>query len=696
MVSGPSPNRLIHEKSPYLLQHAANPVDWYPWGDEAFAEARRRDKPIFLSIGYSTCHWCHVMAHESFEDPEVAGLMNRYFVNVKVDREERPDIDKIYMDVCQMMTGHGGWPLTVIMSADRKPFYAATYIPKQSRFGRIGMMELLPGIHDAWMNRRGEIVRAAEQIVSALRPDPSATRKTEPGPEVLDAAFVELEHLFDPVNGGFGGRPKFPTPQNILFLLRYWKRTGNRQALHMAEKTLQAMRRGGIYDHIGFGFHRYSVDEHWHVPHFEKMLYDQALLVYAYTEAFQATGRPLYAATVEEVLSYVATRMTSPDGPFYSAEDADSEGEEGRFYLWTWEEIRTILDRSDVEGFMREFNIEKRGNYDDELTGNRTGKNIPCLSPPADERDRDPGGDPDAGRRRERARRALWAVRQRRVPPHKDDKILTDWNGLMIAALAKAGRCLNNGTYIKAAEKAAAFIMGRMRRTDGTLLHRFRDGEAGIAGSIDDYAFFTFALIELYGATWDPSYLEMALALTAQLIDRFRDRWHGGFFFTPDNGEEILVRLKEIAEGAMPSGNAVALWNMLRLGRMTARTSLLDEAWDAASSFFDDVRLAPGGYAHFMVALDFAFGPSREVVVAGDKDEPGTLALLHALESRFLPHSVVILRPDGEECPPICRIAPFTEKMKSIEGRATAYVCSGNACRPPTTDTGTMMGWMED
>ena len=690
-AAGHPPNRLGGEKSPYLLQHATNPVDWRPWGEEAFAEATRQDKPIFLSIGYSTCHWCHVMAHESFEDPAVAALMNRYFISIKVDREERPDIDGIYMTVCQMMTGRGGWPLTIIMTADKRPFYAATYIPRQDRFGQIGMLALLPRLHEIWRTRRQDIVDKAEEVVAALRAGREASPGSAPQIERLDAAFDQLAHLSDGTNGGFGSRPKFPTPQNLLFLLRYWKRTGNRHALGIAEKTLQAMRRGGIYDQIGFGFHRYSVDPHWLVPHFEKMLYDQALLAYAYTEAFQATGAKTYADTAREVFSYVLTRMTSPEGAFYSAEDADSEEEEGKFYLWRWEDVSGILDEADADLFRRTFRFEKTGNFTDELTGRKTGMNILHLAPSTE----GAGGaspiiDPEREACVERARQTLFAVRQRRVPPQKDDKILTDWNGLMIASLAKAGACLDDPACVDAAERAAAFILGRMRRPDGALLHRFHDGEAGIAGTLDDYAFFTLALIELYEATGEASYLEAALDLTGVLMTAFKDP-RGGFFFTPQDGEEILVRQKEIFEGAMPSGNAVAVWNLLRLGRMTGETTLLDEAWDAAAAFDHDLRQSPGAYAQFMVALDFAFGPAREVVVVGDPAAEDTRELLRALRSRFLPRTVVILRPAGEASPPICRLAPYTRDMPCIDSRATAYVCTGNACLQPTTDLPTML-----
>jgi len=690
-AAGRPSNRLGGEKSPYLLQHATNPVDWRPWGGEAFAEAARQDKPIFLSIGYSTCHWCHVMAHESFEDPDVAALMNRYFINIKVDREERPDIDGVYMTVCQMMTGRGGWPLTIIMTPDKRPFYAATYIPRQDRFGQIGMLELLPRIHEAWRTRRQDIVDKAEEVVDALRAGREASPGAAPRIESLDAAFDQLAGLFDETNGGFGARPKFPTPQNLLFLLRYWKRTGNRHALGMAETTLRAMRRGGIYDQIGFGFHRYSVDPHWLVPHFEKMLYDQAMLTYAYTEAFQATGAKTYADTAREVCSYVLSRMTSPEGAFYSAEDADSEGEEGKFYLWRWEDVGGVLDAAHADLFRHTFRFEKTGNFTDELTGRKTGMNIPHLAPEtAGAEGAPPVTGPDGDPRLESIRRTLFTVRQRRVPPQKDDKILTDWNGLMIAALAKAGACLDDPAYIDAAERAAAFVLDRMRRPDGALLHRFRDGEAGIAGTLDDYAFFALALIELYEATGVASWLESALSLTGVLTTAFKDP-RGGFFFTPDDGEEILVRQKEIFEGAMPSGNSVAVWNLLRLGRMTGKTALLDEAWEAAAAFDHDLRQSPGAYAQFMATLDFAFGPAREVVIVGDPTAEDTRALLRALRSRFLPRTVVILRPAGEASPPIGRLAPFTRDLPCINGRATAYVCTGNACRQPTTDLQAML-----
>jgi uncharacterized protein YyaL (SSP411 family) len=687
-----SHNRLIHEKSPYLLQHATNPVDWYPWGNEAFEKAEKENKPVFLSIGYSTCHWCHVMAHESFEDPEVAHLMNAFCINIKVDREERPDIDKIYMTVCQMMTGSGGWPLTIIMTPDKRPFFADMYIPKENRFGRVGMLELLPRINEIWKSSRDEIGRTADKIIASLTSLARETKREEPTEDILKSAHDNLVTLFDDQYGGFGTARKFPIPQNLLFLLRYWKRSGSEPALKMVEKTLEAMRRGGIYDHVGFGFHRYSVDRRWFLPHFEKMLYDQAMLVLAYTETYQATGKDIYAKTAGEILEYVLERMASPVGGFYSAEDADSEGEEGKFYIWTHDEITEILDKDEAGVMIDVFNVEKTGNFSDEATGIKTGNNIlhrtRSLADNADDRDMPKD---ELCEVIERARRKLYAVREERVHPHKDDKILTDWNGLMIASLAKAGLVFENTSYLNAAANAADFILYRMRGDKGRLLHRFREEEAGISSHIDDYAFFIWGLLELYEATFKIGYLDSALELNKALIDNFWDPEDGGFYFTPGDGEDLIIRQKEIFEGAIPSGNAIAMWNMLRLGRMTSNTDLLDMAWQVGSAFFNRVRQSPAAYTQFMVALDSAFGPSYEVVVAGEPGAEDTKTMLKTLNSHFIPNKVVIFRPSDEEPPEIARIAGFTKDLRTIDGKATAYVCVHNTCKLPTTDVNKML-----
>ena len=685
-------NRLIHEKSPYLLQHATNPVDWYPWCDEAFARAEKENKPIFLSIGYSTCHWCHVMAHESFEDFEVAGLMNRLFINIKVDREERPDIDKIYMTACQMLTGSGGWPLTIIMSPEKKPFYAATYIPKTARFGRIGMMDLLPRLGDIWKNRRDDVDRTIDQIVTSLTSSASKSQRGEPTDAILTATYDHLAHMFDNENGGFGTAPKFPTPQHLLFLLRYWKRSGTDNALAMVETTLQAMRRGGVYDHLGFGFHRYSVDNKWFLPHFEKMLYDQALLAYAYTETFQATGIDFYGETAREIFSYVMRHMTAPEGGFYSAEDADSEGKEGKFYIWTWDELSSLLGQDEAALFAAVFNVTPSGNVSDETTGMPAGKSILYITRSlADTANDQSLSEKDLRTFIAEARLKLFTAREQRIHPHKDDKILADWNGLMIAAFAKGGQVFNDPAYTEAAAHAADFILKRMRRDDGRLLHRFRADEAGIPAQIDDYAFLLWGIMELYEVTFDAKYLTTARELTGDLMDNFWDHEAGGFFFTPHDGEPLIVRPKEIFEGAIPSGNAIAMWNMLRLGRITSDTELLDHAWHLASTFFTGVQQSPAAYTLFMAALDFAFGPTYEVVVVGDPAAKDTQEMLTALRSAFVPNKVVLFRPGDETSPDIAGIADFTEPLRSTDGKATAYVCINTACERPTVDIGTML-----
>ncbi|MEK7850568.1 MAG: thioredoxin domain-containing protein, partial [Deltaproteobacteria bacterium] len=529
-----SKNRLASEKSPYLLQHAENPVDWYPWGEEAFGKARVDNKPIFLSIGYSTCHWCHVMEKESFEDPDVAQLMNEAFVSIKVDREERPDLDGIYMTAAQMMAGSGGWPLNIILTPDRNPFYAATYIPRQSRFGAIGMLELIPRIREVWLTRRDEVLTSANQIVNALRQTVRGKRGDELGEDVLRAAYSQLRLLFDEEHGGFGNAPKFPSPHNLIFLLSYWRRTGDKTALDMVEKTLDAMRNGGIYDQIGFGFHRYSTDSKWLLPHFEKMLYDQAMLAMAYTEAFQLTGKKEYRETAQEIFAYVLRDMTSPEGAFYSGEDADSEGKEGKFYLWTEDEIRQILEKVEADLIVKVFNVERQGNFTEQGAEGKTGENILHLKKTVVElaselniQEGDLLGRIEAGRQK------LFIARGKRIRPHRDDKILSDWNGLMIAALAKGARAFDKPEYTNAAKGAADFILKSMSKPDGRLLHRYRDGEAAIAGYLDDYAFLIWGLLELYEATLDAVCLKTAVDMNNVLLDHFWDGEEGGFYFTP-------------------------------------------------------------------------------------------------------------------------------------------------------------------
>ena len=689
-------NRLQYEQSPYLLQHKDNPVSWWAWSTEAFEAAREQDKPIFLSIGYSTCHWCHVMEHESFEDTEVAHLMNEAFINIKVDREERPDIDTIYMTVCQMMTGSGGWPLTIMMTPEKKPFFAATYIPRESRYGRVGMLDLVPRVQQAWVQNRSRIEQDAANITEALA---EAVNKDTSGrhlePDALHLAFAQLRRRFDARHGGFGTAPKFPSPHNLLFLLRYWKRTGEGHALRMVETTLDQMRLGGVYDQIGFGFHRYSTDAGWKLPHFEKMLYDQAMLALAYVEAYQATGKAAYEQTAREIFTYVLRDMTSPQGAFYSAEDADSEGREGKFYLWHLEELVDILGADLANLVVRVYNVEEQGNFEEEATRRRTGENIFHLTKPLAEhaaaRDLD---EATLRKRLDTARRILFDHRERRIHPGKDDKVLVDWNGLMIAALARAGRVFDDRAYTKAARRAVVFIRATLLQDDGRLRHRYRNGNAGITGTLDDYAFLIWGLLELYETTFDVDALETALVLNKQCLAHFWDDEHAAFFFAADDGEKLIVRSKEAHDSAIPSGNSVMMMNLLRLSRLTGQTDLEQKAHDIGSFFARTIMQQPSGFTAMLMGYDFGLGPSFEVVVAGDPKAKDTEAMLKALHKPYLPNKVVLFRPDGNgEAPsPIADISPFTELQRSRDGVATAYVCRHFQCEQPTTDIDEMLG----
>ncbi len=688
-------NRLKDEKSPYLLQHADNPVDWYPWGDEAFEKAIKEDKPILLSIGYSTCHWCHVMEHESFEDPEVAKLMNDTFVSIKVDREERPDIDNIFMAVCQLVSKGGcGWPLNIVMTPDKKPFFAATYIPKEARFGRIGMLELVPKIKEVWENQREEVVKSADSITARLKqatglPENKNDKDLSAG--TLTVGYNQLLGRFDETNGGFGTAPKFPTPHNHLFLLRYWKRTGDEQALYMVEKTLQEVRMGGVYDHVGFGFHRYSTDSGWFLPHFEKMLYDQAMLAIVYTEAYQATGNEEYEKTAREIFTYVLRDMTAPEGGFYSAEDADSEGVEGKFYVWTEEEIKEVLGEEDAELILRTYNTDREGNFSEEASGERTGANILHLKKPLNEvASSFKMGEEDFGIRLEKARKKLFDVREKRVHPHKDDKILTDWNGLMIAALAKGAGAFNEPQYAKAAKSAADFIMKDMRDSKGRLHHRYREGEAGITANIDDYSFMIWGLLDLYENTFDIKYLKAALELQEQMTRLFWDDKYGGFYFTSNEGEELIIRQKEIYDGAIPSGNSVAMLNLLKLFRITGDPVYEGMASKLGRAFSQTVEQAPMAYTQLLTALDFGFGPSYEVVIAGGPEGSDTEEMIDALRQQYIPNKVTLFREPGDQ-PEITSISEFTKNQLPINGKATAYVCRNHVCNLPTNDIDKMI-----
>ena len=680
-------NRLAKEKSPYLLQHAHNPVDWYPWGDEAFAKARAEDRPVFLSIGYATCHWCHVMERESFESPEIAAILNSNYVPVKVDREERPDIDHVYMTVCQALTGSGGWPLTVILTPDGRPFVAGTYFPPESRYGRPGLKEVLYQVLGAWEGQRERVLDVAAKIVDAVRGEFVGMPGERPDADVLTKGFEHLLQRFDEEYGGFGSAPKFPTPHQLTFLLRYGQRTGDGRAVDMVERTLRWIRRGGIYDQLGFGAHRYSTDREWLVPHFEKMLYDQALLLMAYAEAHRVTGDALFASVAREIAIYVARDLTSPEGAFYSAEDADSEGEEGKFYVWAWDELSRVLGEDEGALFARAYGAEPKGNWIDPAEGHLTGTNILHIPGDLPSLAGDAGLDPtELARRLELGRQKLLEVRSRRPRPLRDDKVLTAWNGLMIAALAKASVAIGEPSLAQAAARAAAFLEAHLLREDGRLLARWREGEAAHLAYLDDYAFWAWGSLELYEATFEPRHLERALALVQDMDRLFWDEREGGYFFTGSDAEPLLARTKEIYDGAIPSGNSVATLVLLRLARMTGKSELERRAEETMRAFAGSVARLPGAHTMLLQALDFALGPTREVVVAGAKGDPETRALLQAARRGFAPRTVFLLREPGESGEAIARLAPFTAAQGPVGGKAAAYVCENFSCREPVTD----------
>ena len=690
-------NRLADSKSPYLLQHADNPVDWYPWSPEAFAKAEKEDKPIFLSIGYATCHWCHVMEHESFENPLVAALMNDAFVNIKVDREERPDIDQVYMTVCQMMTGGGGWPLTIIMSPDKQPFYAATYIPRESQHGRIGMLDLVPRVAKLWQTDRDSIRGTSKQILEALEKTESRSSGGNMDKGAIDNAFSQFSGRYDATHGGFGSSPKFPSPHNLVFLTRYWHRTGNTQALTMVSNTLEQMRLSGVYDQVGFGYHRYSTDTEWLVPHFEKMLYDQAMMVFASTEAWLATSNPVFERTAREIITYVLRDMTSPEGAFYSAEDADSEGEEGLFYLWTASEVERILGKEDAAFAASVWNFETDGNYADEVKGRRTGRNIPHLTRSHEDMARDlEMTEQEFEKRLESVRSRLFEVREERVHPLKDDKVLADWNGLMVGATAFAGRVFDEPEWVQAAQKAAEFVFEEMHTNSGRMLHRYREGDASIPAFLDDYVFMTTAMLELYDATFEPKYLERAVELQQQTYELFWDTKRGGFYFTAADNEELLVRQKEIYDGAIPSGNSTAADNLIRLARLTSDDEHLQRANHIFAAFSSDANQMPSAHSQLMSALQRSIGPSLEIVVAGNPDSDDTAALIAIVRETYLPQAAVLLVPPGKSDAAIRRLAPFAESYEPVEGQAAAYVCRDFTCQLPTTDPSKLRELLEE
>ncbi len=669
-------NRLANEKSPYLLQHAHNPVDWYAWGAAAFEKARSEDKPIFLSIGYSTCHWCHVMERESFENPKIAELMNRDYVSIKVDREERPDVDRIYMTFVQATSGSGGWPMSVWLTPELKPFYGGTYFPPENRYGHPGFASVLSQIAAAWRNDREKIAESAADVVAQLQK--SSTIEARPGggrvdASVQDTAFSVFRRTYDAQYGGFGGAPKFPRPSTHNFLLRYYARTKNREALDMVLATLREMAKGGMNDQLGGGFHRYSVDERWFVPHFEKMLYDQGQLVTSYLEAFQITGEGEFADTARRILDYVLRDMTDAGGAFYSAEDADSaidaghpnEKGEGAFYIWTAAEIRAILGEA-AEPFLRQYGVREGGNVDHDPHGEFTGKNILYLA--------------GAERADEATIATLLEARNKRPRPHLDDKILTSWNGLMISAFALAGAVLGDERYAQAARAAAEFLIGKMY-AGGVLLRRYRAGEAAIPGFLDDYAMFAQALLDLYEAQFDPRILRLAIELTEGMRERFEDAEHGGFFSSPAGDANLVLRVKDDYDGAEPSGNSVALLNLLRLAQFTNRDDFRQSAARLLAAFEKRLSLAPSTLPQMLAACEFLLSHPRQIVIAGERGAPDTQALAQVAHARFQPNRVLLLN-DAETVAGIPELAAMTP----VGGRAAAYVCRDYACQLPVSE----------
>ncbi|HAN09652.1 MAG TPA: thioredoxin domain-containing protein [Clostridiales bacterium] len=657
-------NRLINEKSPYLLQHAYNPVDWYPWCEEAFAKAVSEDKPVFLSIGYSTCHWCHVMERESFLDDEVAELLNKDFVAIKVDREERPDIDNIYMNFCQMITGSGGWPLTVVLNPkDKKPFFAGTYFPKESKGQYSGMIDLLPEITYAWENKRDELEKVSEEIMRAL--EGSAESDISLSSDDITDTYANLNYSFDSVYGGFGYAPKFPTPHNLLFLLRYYITSKDDNALNIVTKTLDSMYEGGIFDHIGFGFSRYSTDNKWLVPHFEKMLYDNALLLIAYLETYQVTKNNLYKEVAEKIISYILRDMTSDEGGFYSAEDADSEGVEGKFYVFTKSELIDVLGEGEGKLFCKHYNVSENGNFE--------GKNIlNLIKTTTDDLEND-----------QKMIKKIFDYRKQRVHPFKDDKILTSWNGLMIAALAIAGRMLENQEYISASEKAVAFIEDKLFNENGRLFARFRDGEVSNLAYLEDYAFLIWGLIELYETTFKVDYLKKAIELTNETIKYFWDEKDGGFFIYGSDSEKLITRTKEIYDGATPSGNSVTTLNMLKLASMTGNIEFKEKAMKQFETFGGTVGASPNYYTYFMMAYLYTNTDVAEIVIAGNRENIKTRQMIDEINKRFLPFTTCVLN-DGDGR--LHEIIPFIKNQKVENDDVKAYVCQNFSCKEPISD----------
>ena len=672
-------NRLADETSPYLLQHAHNPVVWYPWSKEVFKIAAKLDKPVFLSIGYSTCHWCHVMERESFTNERIAKIMNEHFVCIKVDREQRPDVDNVYMTAVQMMTGSGGWPLSVFLTPDGKPFYGGTYFPPKGMYGRPGLDKLLLAIAGAWKNKRAKLLESAEEISTILQQSSEEPGKEALSIDILNKSYLLLKQIYDSTYGGFGSVPKFPQPSYLSFLLSYWHRTGDKAALEMLETTLEAMAKGGIYDHLGGGFHRYSTDSRWLVPHFEKMLYDQALLSKVYVQAYQVTGKENYARIARKIFDYIIRDMTDSKGGFYSAEDADSEGKEGLFYVWQQKEIDEVLGTKNAGIFNEHYGVTREGNFEDN-------KSILNINKSVEELAKQFKQEPKAIETvLAQGRTKLLEHRSRRIRPHLDDKVIAGWNGLMISALAYGGAALDEKKYIDAATRAADFTLTTLRR-DGRLMRYYRDGKVIDLAYLDDYAFIIMGLLDLYEATFDARRLSEAKELAERMIELFSDEGRGGFYLTGNDAERLIVRSKPAYDGAVPTGNSVAALVLFKIGRLTMDMRFTNEAERVLKVFSGQIQKSPTSLSAMLIALDFSIGPAREVVIAADAQQPDTIEMLKLIHGKFLPNTVVLLHQTGKAGEAIKKIVPFVKFQVAINGKATAYVCQNYVCKQPVTE----------
>ena len=668
-------NRLIHETSPYLLQHAHNPVDWYPWGEEAFEKAKEENKPILLSIGYSACHWCHVMEKESFESEAIAALMNEHFVNIKVDREERPDLDEIYMNAVQMLTGRGGWPMTVFLTPERKPFFGGTYFPPEDRHGMPGFPKILQAVAQAYRDRPQDVQKSVEQILAALSRLTEISESAEPfSPDAIQKAADQLSPAYDPDYGGFGRAPKFPNAGVFDLFLRCYRSSKERRYLEMVTHTLTKMAEGGIYDHLGGGFHRYSVDEKWLVPHFEKMLYDNAQLIRIYVDVFRITQDPIFRRVVEETLTYLLREMLHSEGGFYSTQDADSEGEEGRFFVWEYDEVIKILGEETGEIFSRIYDVSELGNFE--------GKNIlhPILQP--EQAAKFFGKEiKEIENLIAEAKAKLLQEREKRVKPFRDEKILTSWNGLMLSGLAEAYKTIGEERYRKAAEKTVEFIFAQMFR-EGYLLHTYRDGQAKLYGYLDDYAFLAGGLLDLYEATFDRSLLERAVHVTETMINEFWDDAEGGFFYTGKSHEQLISRTKPAFDGSVPSGNSIATQILLRIYHYTGEENYLRRAERTLRIYYNAMMQQPFGFAHMFGALDFYLQKPKEIVVVGEKEKLATWELIKKLHSLYVPNKTLKLVEPGE---PLGKVSPILEGKTQLNGKPTVYVCQNFTCSLPMT-----------